>query len=215
MTVVDSRGPESRSDRAPFDGAVPTPEDEGLGDSPVDLGAGRGPAWLDRWLSANAHRVVRWRRHVHANPELSRDEYRTTAWLSDQLTGIGLHPRTLPGGTGLICDIGADSEHAQRTVALRADIDALPLQERTGLDFASSVDGVSHSCGHDGHTAILLATAMALATAPDLPGRVRLVFQPAEEVMPGGALDVIAAGGMDGVDRVFGLHCDPRLPART
>lgn len=213
MTVVDSRGPESRSDRAPFDGAVPTPEDEGLGDGPVDLGAGRGPAWLDRWLSANAHRVVRWRRHVHAHPELSRDEYRTTAWLADQLTGIGLHPRTLPGGTGLICDIGEDSEHAQRTVALRADIDALPLQERTGLDFASSVDGVSHSCGHDGHTAILLAAAMALATAPDLPGRVRLVFQPAEEVMPGGALDVIAAGGMEGVDRVFGLHCDPRLPA--
>ncbi len=180
---------------------------------PADAGAGRGPSWLDAWLSANAAHLVAWRRHIHAHPELSRAEHETTAFLVDRLTGAGLSPRRLPGGTGLICDIGASSHHPQRTIALRADIDALPLTERTGLEYASTVDGVSHSCGHDAHTAVLLATAMALATAPELPGRVRLIFQPAEEVMPGGALDVIAAGGLDGVDRIFGLHCDPRLPA--
>ena len=96
--------------------------------------------------------------------------------------------------------------------ALRADIDALPLTEATGLPFASTKDGVAHACGHDAHTTILLAAAMALATAPELPGRIRLIFQHAEEVMPGGALDVLSAGALDGVDRIFGLHCDPRLP---
>lgn len=177
-----------------------------------DLGAGRGPSWLDAWIEANARQLVAWRRHIHAHPELSRDEHETTAFLSARLTEIGLRPRILPGGTGLICDIGPDSHHAKRTVALRADIDALPLTEATGLPYSSTVEGVAHACGHDAHTTILLGAALALATAPDLPGRVRLIFQPAEEVMPGGALDVLAAGGLDGVERIFGLHCDPRLP---
>jgi amidohydrolase len=119
----------------------------------------------------------------------------------------GLEPRTLPGGTGLVCDIG----HGDRCVVLRADLDALPLQEDTGLPFASTVDGVSHACGHDAHTSILLGAGLALASAPSLPGRVRLVFQPAEEVQPGGALDVVADGAMEGVERAFALHCDPRL----
>jgi amidohydrolase len=123
-----------------------------------------------------------------------------------------MSPRVLPGGTGLVCDIGAEGAQPVPTVALRADIDALPLAETTDLPFASTVDGVTHACGHDAHTAVLLGAAMALATAPTLPGRVRLIFQPAEEVMPGGALDVLAAGGLDGVGRIFGLHCDPRLP---
>src|SRR5690606_3383725 len=96
-------------------------------------------------------------------------------------------------------------------VALRADLDALPLTEASGLPFASTVDGVAHACGHDLHTTILLATGLALASADHLPGRVRLIFQPAEEVMPGGALDVIRAGHLEGVERIFGLHCDPRV----
>lgn len=175
-----------------------------------DLGAGRGPSWLDAWVGANAQRVLGWRRRIHAYPELSRSEFQTTAFLSEALTSMGLRPRILPGKTGLICDIGPEGQKG-RTIALRADIDALPLTEATGLSFASEVDGVAHACGHDAHTAILLGTAMALASAPDLPGRVRLVFQPAEEAMPGGALDVLAAGGLDGVERIFGLHCDPRL----
>jgi amidohydrolase len=180
----------------------------GVSMSPVDdLGEGRGPAWLDDWLKAHASDIVAWRRHIHANPELSRREYNTTELVAKLLREVGLKPRILPGGTGLICDIGS----GPRCVALRADMDALPLPENTGLPFASTVDGVSHACGHDAHTTVLLGTALALSSATELPGRVRLVFQPAEEVMPGGALDVLAAGGLDGVERIFGLHCDPRL----
>jgi amidohydrolase len=96
-------------------------------------------------------------------------------------------------------------------VALRADIDALPLVEATRQPFSSTVDGVMHACGHDAHTAILIGAALTLASAPALPGRIRLIFQPAEEVMPGGALDVLAAGVLSGVDRIFALHCAPHL----
>ncbi|SFT48211.1 amidohydrolase [Actinopolyspora lacussalsi subsp. righensis] len=181
----------------------------------ADPGQGRGPAWLDEWMADNSDLVVAWRRELHSNPELSRAEHRTTRLLVEQLESLGLRPRRLPVGTGLICDIGQET-HVARTIALRADIDALPLTESTGLPFASNTEGAAHCCGHDAHTAVLLGTAMALASAPGaLPGRVRLIFQPAEEVMPGGALDVLAAGGLDGVDRIFGLHCDPRLPVGT
>jgi amidohydrolase len=180
----------------------------GVSIAPVDdPGQGRGPSWLDDWLAANAAEVVAWRRHLHANPELSRNEFGTTELIAGLLRTVGLKPRILPGGTGLVCDVGS----GPRCVALRADIDALPLTERTGQPFASTVDGVMHACGHDAHTAVLIGTALALASATELPGRVRLIFQPAEEVMPGGALDVLAAGGLDGVERIFGLHCDPRL----
>ncbi|HKN95614.1 MAG TPA: amidohydrolase [Pseudonocardiaceae bacterium] len=173
-----------------------------------DLGAGRGPSWLDGWLAGNAGDVVAWRRHIHAHPELSRQEFATTDLIAGLLRSVGLRPRVLPHGAGLICDVGSQRD---RCVALRADLDALPITEATDLEFKSAVDGVCHACGHDMHTAALLGAALAMAAAPELPGRVRLIFQPAEEVMPGGALDVIEAGGLDGVDRIFGLHCDPRL----
>jgi amidohydrolase len=172
-----------------------------------DLGAGTGPAWLDGWLAAHAQDVVGWRRAVHALPELGRAERRTTALVARELLAAGLEPRTLPGGAGLVCDIG----YGERCVALRADLDALPLREATGLPFASTVDDVMHACGHDAHTAMVLGAGLALAAAPSLPGRVRLVFQPAEEVQPGGALDMVADGAMEGVQRIFALHCDPRL----
>ncbi len=175
--------------------------------SATDLGAGTGPGWLDGWLDEHAADVVGWRRSLHSAPELGRAEHRTTALVARRLMAAGLEPRTLPGGTGLVCDIG----YGERCVALRADLDALPLQEDTGLPFASSVDGVMHACGHDAHTAIVLGAGLALASAPALPGRVRLIFQPAEEVQPGGALDVVADGAMEGVQRIFALHCDPRL----
>ncbi len=172
-----------------------------------DVAVGRGLSWLDGWLVRHGADLVAWRRHIHAHPELANSEHGTTALIAGHLSSAGLRPRLLPGGTGLSCDIGTGS----RCVALRADIDALSLSEATGLPFASTVDGVMHACGHDAHTAILIGAALALASAPRLPGRVRVIFQPAEEAMPGGALDVIAAGSLSGVDRIFSLHCDPRL----
>ncbi|MFI6097358.1 M20 family metallopeptidase [Lentzea sp. NPDC051213] len=205
MTVLDSRPSGSSTVKTSTEMLV---DPTGVSMSPVDdLGEGRGPAWLDDWLKAHASDIVAWRRHIHAHPELSRREYNTTELVAKLLREVGLKPRVLPGGTGLICDIGS----GPRCVALRADMDALPLPENTGLPYSSTVDGVSHACGHDAHTTVLVGTALALASATELPGRVRLVFQPAEEVMPGGALDVLAAGGLDGVERIFGLHCDPRL----
>ncbi len=180
---------------------------EGLGSSAVSETMGAGREAVESWLADHTVDLVGWRRHIHANPELSRTEFGTTEFVSAWLTKAGLSPQVLPGGTGLVCDIGPEG----RRIGLRADIDALPLQEFTGLSFASTVPGVSHACGHDAHTTILLGTALALAEVPDLPVGVRLVFQPAEEIMPGGAIDVVATGAMAGLERIFALHCDPRL----
>lgn len=162
----------------------------------------------ESWLSAHHDELVGWRRHIHAFPELGRQEFSTTQFVAERLADAGLNPKVMPGGTGLICDFGPED---QPRIALRADMDALPMAERTGLPFSSTVTGVAHACGHDAHTAILLGAAQALATAPELPVGVRLIFQPAEELMPGGAVDAIAAGALAGVSRIFALHCDPRL----
>ncbi|MCW0212797.1 MAG: amidohydrolase [Pseudonocardia sp.] len=183
------------------------PELSGPDGPVIDLGAGTGPEWLDSWLSTRRDDLVTCRRLLHADPELGRAEHRTTAMIARTLLAAGLEPRTLPGGTGLVCDVG----YGERCVALRADLDALPLQEETGLPFASGTPNVMHACGHDAHTSMVLGAGLALASAPTLPGRVRLVFQPAEEIQPGGALDVVADGAMEGVERIFALHCDPRL----
>ncbi len=162
----------------------------------------------DSWLAAHYDDLVGWRRHIHRYPELGRQEFATTQFVAERLAQAGLNPKVLPGGTGLTCDLGPDGEPR---VALRADIDALPMAERTGAAYASTMPNAAHACGHDGHTAILLGTALALAGAPELPIGIRLIFQPAEELMPGGAIDTIAAGAMAGVGRIFALHCDPRL----
>jgi amidohydrolase len=160
-----------------------------------------------------AEEIVAFRRDLHAHPETGHQEVRTTARIARRLEAAGLTPQPLPG-TGLICDVGPQGP----VVLLRADIDALPLSDESGLAFASTVPGVSHACGHDVHTSAVLAAGLVLADLDRLsalPGRVRLVFQPAEEVMPGGALDVIAAGGLDGVERAFALHCDPSSDVGT
>ena len=162
----------------------------------------------DRWLAEHYDDVVGWRRHIHAHPELGRQEFATTQFVATQLAEAGLNPKELPGGTGLICDFGPDQ--GQR-VALRADMDALPMADRTGAPYASLVPNVAHACGHDAHTAVLLGAALALASVPELPVGVRLIFQAAEELMPGGAVDAIDAGALTGVSRIFALHCDPRL----
>ena len=163
--------------------------------------------WLDRWLAGHATELVAVRRRLHSRPELGYAEHETTALLVERLTAAGLAPRVLPSGTGVACDIGSGS----RVVALRADIDALPLTDAKTVPYASTVPGVCHACGHDAHTAIVLGAALALAGAPDLGGRVRVVFQPAEESVPGGALDAIDGGVLKDVERIFALHCDPRL----
>jgi amidohydrolase len=162
----------------------------------------------DAWLGTHYEDLVEWRRHIHRYPELGRQEYATTQFVAERLADAGLNPKVLPAGTGLTCDFGP--EHAPR-IALRADIDALPMAERTGAPYASTMPNVAHACGHDAHTAILLGTGLALASVPELPVGVRLIFQAAEELMPGGAIDAIAAGALTGVSRIFALHCDPRL----
>ena len=165
-------------------------------------------AYTDAWLASHHDDLVAWRRHIHAHPELGRQEFATTQFVASHLADAGLNPKVLPGGTGLMCDFGPD--HGPR-VALRADMDALPMAERTGAPYASLVPNVAHACGHDGHTAVLLGAALALASVPELPVGVRLIFQAAEELMPGGAIDAVAAGALTGVSRIFALHCDPRL----
>lgn len=158
--------------------------------------------------------LVEIRRDIHAHPELGRTEQRTTRLIAERLRLAGLSPRLLPG-TGLTCDIGPSPvETGRRRIALRADIDALPVQETTGLPYASTVHGVAHACGHDVHTTALLGAGLVLAelhAAGELSTGVRLVFQPAEEVQPGGALDVLQAGALDGIGRIFALHCDPKV----
>ena len=162
----------------------------------------------ESWLAAHYDELIEWRRHIHAHPELGRQEYGTTQFLAAHLADAGLNPKVLPAGTGLTCDLGPDDEPL---IALRADLDALPMPDRTGAPYASVVPNVAHACGHDAHAAILLGAALALASVPELPVGVRLIFQPAEELMPGGAIDAIAAGSLAGVSRIFALHCDPRL----
>ncbi|WP_031160845.1 amidohydrolase [Streptosporangium roseum] len=164
---------------------------------------------LDTFLAGREQELIDFRRDLHMHPELAFAEYRTTQRVADRLTAAGLVPSVLPRGTGLICEVGSGDGP---TVALRADIDALPVPDEKDVPYSSTVPGVCHACGHDVHTTILVGTALFLAqqaAAGLLPGRVRLIFQPAEE-LPGGALEVMAAGGISGVDRIFGLHCDPR-----
>jgi len=162
--------------------------------------------------SVDAHlpELVELRRDLHAHPELSWQEERTTAVVADRLdaAGIGLQ---LIGKSGLVAELGTGDGPV---VALRADLDALPIDDRTVAPWASTRPGIAHACGHDVHTAGLVGAGLALAEryrTTGLPGRVRLLFQPAEEVMPGGALEVIAAGALDGVSQIFSLHCDPGL----
>jgi amidohydrolase len=155
--------------------------------------------------------LVDFRRDLHAHPELSWAEERTTTQVAKRLAEAGLATQPLPRG-GLVVDVGPGQTGDGRVVALRADLDALPVEDRTSDPWRSTVEGVAHACGHDVHTTALLGAGLALHAVADLlPGRVRLVFQPAEEIMPGGALSVIESAVLDGVDRIFGLHCDPGL----
>jgi amidohydrolase len=168
------------------------------------------PEDLTSRVKTYADELSAFRRDLHAHPELGRAEVRTTRVIRQRLEAAGLAPRVLPGGTGVICDIGEGAT----AIGLRADIDALPVPDEKTVAYRSTVPGVCHACGHDIHAAVLLGSALVLADLAReglLDRRVRLIFQPAEELMPGGALDVIEAHGLDGLERIFTLHCDPKV----
>ncbi|GAA2519547.1 M20 family metallopeptidase [Kocuria salsicia] len=153
--------------------------------------------------------LVRFRRDIHRHPELSYEEYRTTERIVHALEASGLRPVRFER-TGCYVDIG----RGPVMVGLRADIDALPILEETGLDYASINEGVMHACGHDIHTTVMLGAARVLADlhrSSPFAGAVRVVFQPAEEKLPGGALSIIKQNVLAGVPRMFALHCEPKV----
>ncbi|MBD3403074.1 amidohydrolase [candidate division GN15 bacterium] len=157
-----------------------------------------------------AEMQVGWRRHLHRHPELSFHETATTAWLKERLSELGLEILPIKLETGVAAELRGDQPG--ETVAIRSDIDALPIVEQTGLPFASEVDGCMHACGHDVHMATVLGAAAVLSGMRDhVPGTVRFIFQPAEEKPPGGARPMIENGALDGVSMIFGLHVEPHL----
>lgn len=154
--------------------------------------------------------LIELRRELHAFPELSWVEDRTTDIVAAWMDKSGIAYERFEG-SGLMAEIGPSDGPI---VALRADLDALPIDDTSQDPWRSTVPGVAHACGHDVHVTALIGASVALAQAHELvplPVRVRLIFQPAEEVMPGGALKVLAAGALKGVSRIFALHCDPSL----
>ncbi len=167
---------------------------------------------VDAMVEHRSGELAYMRRWLHARPEVSRAEHETTAALRERLMVEGLAPRVLTVGTGLLCDIGTEGP----LVALRADIDALAMHDAKDVPYRSLNDGACHACGHDVHTAIVLGAGLVLREligSGHVRGRVRLVFEPSEEGLPGGAIDVIADGGLQGVSAIFGVHCDPKLDA--
>lgn len=169
------------------------------------------PTAVSPEVLAEVPECVAWRRHLHENPELSFQEFDTTDYIIAALEDIGGMELRRYAKTGVVAILrGA---RPGRTILLRADIDALPIQEETGLPYASRNPGVMHACGHDGHTAMMLAAARILSRhAGELAGEVRFLFQHAEELPPGGAAELDRLGVMDGVDELYGLHLSSNYP---
>ena len=167
--------------------------------------------FINEWFNAHRAEVIAWRRHIHRHPETANQEVETTNFLATVLQDYGLEPQRFPQ-TGLMVDIGPDTELGR--LAFRADIDALPVTEVTGLEYTSEVPGKMHACGHDVHTTVALGLACALADfqrVHALPLGIRVIFQPAEEVWVGGATDVIEWGALEGVHSIFAIHAEPKL----
>lgn len=160
-----------------------------------------------------APRLIEIRRHLHAHPELSGEEHQTSAYVAGVLSSCGLKVKEAVGKTGVVGELpGSGSD--RRTLAIRTDMDALPIQEYPKLDFASRNPGVMHACGHDVHATLGLGTAMVLSQlSASLPGDVRFLFQPAEEIAQG-AKWMVEDGVMEGVDAIYGVHVFPSIPAR-
>jgi len=169
---------------------------------------------IERNIRSNNEELISLRRHFHAHPELSHQEYETTETLEERLANLGYEPKVRPEGTGLYADFAPEDfdRDSDPTVALRSDIDALPIEEQNDVPYRSEQSGVMHACGHDVHMAATIGAARAVASIGDhLPGRIRLVFQHAEEKVPGGANEMISFGAMEGVDAILGMHVDPKL----
>lgn len=158
-----------------------------------------------------AQQLIDWRRELHRNPELSGQEIATTARLRHWIESAGLRLLPYDLATGVVAEVGK----GEKVIALRADIDALPIEEATGAPFSSRHKGVMHACGHDVHSSVILGAALLLkARETQLTGRVRLLFQPAEENFTGARM-LIQAGVLHGVSAIFGMHNEPGLPVGT
>ncbi|MFR9838648.1 amidohydrolase [Corynebacterium striatum] len=167
--------------------------------------------FVNAWFDSHRAEVISWRRHIHRHPETSNNEVETTNFIARTLKEYGLQPQRFPE-TGLMVDIGPDTELGR--LAFRADIDALPVTEVTGLEYTSENPGTMHACGHDVHTTIALGLACAMADCQrehSLELGLRIIFQPAEEVWVGGATDVIEWGALEGVNSIFAVHVEPKL----
>jgi amidohydrolase len=173
-----------------------------------------GSRSLDHWLHEHSNGLIAFRRRLHAHPEVSGEEYATTEAIAERLDLGGIPFRTLTSGTGLIAELRPTHNNLEGRglFAVRSDIDALAMQDEKEVAYRSQVDGVAHACGHDVHTAIGLGTALYFSHHLDeLPGPVRFIFQPAEERVPGGALDVLADDGLADVEVMVGVHCEPKM----
>lgn len=175
--------------------------------NPLDPASDRVQAHLTR----GAARLSQIRRHLHRNPELSGQEFSTTDYLSKQLTTARVPHRVAAGKCGIITDVIESPDSGAPIVAMRADIDALPIKEENNVPYRSKRAGVMHACGHDAHSAILLGTTLALYRARPLPVAWRSIFQPSEEAGRG-ACEMVNQGALEGVDAIIGLHVDPNLP---
>ncbi|MEA5510160.1 M20 family metallopeptidase [Crocosphaera sp. UHCC 0190] len=159
-------------------------------------------------------RLIEIRRHLHAHPELSGQEYQTAAYVAGVLSSCGIHVQEAVGKTGVVGNLGGNGTTTD-ILAIRTDMDALPIEEHTKLEFASRKPGVMHACGHDVHTTVGLGTAMILSQLREhLPGNIRFIFQPAEEIAQGASW-MVQDGVMRDVKGILGLHVFPSLPARS
>jgi amidohydrolase len=166
-------------------------------------------------ISEHMEELISLRRHLHAHPELSRHELETTALLAERLRVLGFDVRVRPEGTGIIADLAPDGfgVATHPTVAIRADMDALPITEANEVDYRSMHAGVMHACGHDVHMTCTMGALTALAKMrSELPGRLRIIYQHAEETAPSGAPEMIEFGAMQDVSAIVALHCDPEIP---
>lgn len=162
-------------------------------------------------LSTNLDEIISWRRYMHQHPELSFEETKTATFIKEKLVSFGIDVKTNIGGNGLIGILSGNKPG--KTIALRADFDALPIDDQKDVPYKSLNPGVMHACGHDGHTAALLGTAQTLSKFREhINGTVIFIFQPAEEKPPGGAKFMIAENVLDGVDYVFGAHLASDIP---